>query len=95
MKLLKRDDLVESPFVCPICDAPLSKIQARAWNQDADGTWFAAEIEVDCTTEPDIDSDEWEEWFAGHYQTPYIDWLPLEQQILLWMRREFRFEMKD
>lgn len=97
MKLLESRACVTAPadFACPICGAQLAVIESRAWNQDEDGTWFATEVDIECTTEPDIDADEWEDWHAGHYRTPYIDWLPLEQRILQWMRREFRFNLKD
>lgn len=64
--------------VCPICSSDL-------WIEDIDDLPESETIDEDCSislgcvTEPDIDSDEWEEWFHGHWRTPYIDWLPVEQ----------------
>lgn len=60
-------DLPHDMFPCPICGKSLSA-QVMAWAQDAAGAWYATEVEIDCETEPDIEADEWDEWFANHYR---------------------------
>lgn len=77
---------------CPICGAGLMLDAGAATElDDATGEWIATEIELDCESEPDIDSDEWKEWLRWHYRMPYEDWLPLEQRILIAVRRKYYF----
>ncbi|MDE2101211.1 MAG: hypothetical protein KGL39_28455 [Patescibacteria group bacterium] len=77
---------------CPICGAALLLDAGQGCEQTADGTWIATELDLQCTSEPDIDSGEWDEWHRWHYRQPYTDWLPLEQRILRAVRRRFYFE---
>lgn len=74
---------------CPICDAKLN-VTVNEWYRDKWG-WVPYSIEIDCSTMPDMDSDEWQEWMNIHYEQPYSDWLPIEKSILYWMQREVRF----
>lgn len=77
---------------CPICGAGLLLDAGEATELDeSTGEWIATEINLDCESEPDIDSDEWDEWHRWHYSMPYVDWLPLEQRILMAVRRKFHF----
>lgn len=76
--------------VCPICGAALV-ITLEACELDDNNTWQASEIHVECTTEPDLDDAAWEPWHDGHDAMPYVDWLPLEQTLLDWLRRTHRF----
>lgn len=77
---------------CPICGAGLLlDAGAGAELDEATGEWIATEIELDCESEPGIDSDEWDEWHRWHYRMPYVDWLPLEQRILSALRRRYHF----
>ncbi len=79
---------------CPICDAPIA-VQFEAWEQDDDGSWIVERIDVDCTTGPDFDDDGYEDWFRGHWRYPYIDWLPVEERVLGWLRANVRFSSRE
>lgn len=77
---------------CPICGGKLTA-QVESWDQQHDGTWTASGIDVSCEHEPDIDGDQWEDWFANHYRMPYVDWLPVHTRLLTWMGGQFRFDL--
>lgn len=79
----------ESVAQCPICKAALILEGIEEWDADT-GEVAESGFTVECTTEPDIDSDEWPEWHRGHYAHPYIDWLPLEPVIHRWLTRNYR-----
>jgi hypothetical protein len=72
---------------CPICSAPIVVEDIGEWVAD---TGEILSMTPECTTEPDIDSDEWCDWFDGHWRRPYQDWLPLERPILAWLKRTHR-----
>lgn len=74
---------------CPICNGKIS-VTVTGWERDKWG-WIPVDIEIECTTAPDIDNEEWEEWHTWHYQQPYSDWLPLQIRIEEWMRKKVRF----
>lgn len=80
--------------VCPICAAALV-ITLEACELDDNDTWQASEIHVECTTEPDMEDAAWEPWQLWHYAMPYVDWLPLEQTLLAWLRCTHRFTETD
>jgi len=80
-------------IACPICGAPIVG-HFEAWEKTEDGNWQGAEhIKLDCTWEPDINSDEWEDWFESHWSTPYIDWLPLEIRLGEYINKKYRFKI--
>ena len=35
-----------------------------------------------------------QEWFLGHYSTPYVDWLPLEMRVKDWLKQRYRFSVE-
>ena len=77
--------------ICPICGSEIVLSEVGGLELDDNGEWIATEITLECTSEPDIDSDGWNDWLNSHYQTPYIDWLPLEQKILKVVRTRYYF----
>lgn len=84
-------------WICPDCDRLWVRETWRVFSiagVDPYTTESTTEISINCVTEPDIDSEEWEDWFSGHWSTPYIDWLPLTQAVLVWLKKNYRFEMK-
>jgi hypothetical protein len=73
---------------CPICGSKVYIIEVNEWGTD-EGEIVGAAFE--CETEPDIDSDEWEEWFHGHYSMPYVDWLPWENKVMTWLNQHYYY----
>lgn len=76
---------------CPICGGALFITGVNACEQEDNGDWIASEIDIDCENEPDIDSDEWEDWHRWHYSQPYTDWLPIDRQILRAVQNRYYF----
>jgi hypothetical protein len=95
MKTVNSDEIIEVPAeiaVCPKCGGKLY-VNLDAWTQDYDGTWKAEDPHTECENEPDIDSDDWEEWLAWHYNMPYIDWLPVDFDVERWLKQNYRFDL--
>jgi hypothetical protein len=86
--------LPQDVFPCPICGAQLY-VDADTWEEADDGGWQLADggCHLECTTEPDLDDDDWEEWHKGHYSMPYVDWLPLELEVLPWINARYRWQL--
>ena len=87
--------------ICPYCEASLV-LQVTGWGQLDDGTWAASLIDLDCVSEPDMPEDdddprieEWEGWMEGHSYMPYLHWLPVEDRVLYWLNRLFRWRLPD
>lgn len=76
---------------CPICGSKLLLDAGEGCEQDSNGEWIATEIDLQCTSEPDIESQEWDDWHRWHYSMPYVDWLPLEQRVLRAVRLKYYF----
>lgn len=96
MEILKTDTALEIPAevaVCPICSGELYA-QFDAWVEDG-GQWKASEVHLDCENEPDIDSEDWPSWHAGHYSMPYVDWLPICYIVLEWVNKNYSFDLDD
>ena len=73
--------------VCPVCGADIVVEHIFEWEYEGGKP---VSISIECVTEPDIDSDEWSDWFKGHWSTPYIDWLPINNRVLIWVQRNYR-----
>lgn len=87
-------EIPESLAKCPYCEAKLYA-HCNAWSQEEDGTWIAEEMEVDCDSEPDIDSGKWKAWFREHSDMPYVHWLPVRNTIEAWINQNYRFNVED
>jgi len=97
MEILKCDAILEVPkevAVCPKCDGKLY-VQFDAWEEDDDGTWYAAFVHTECENEPEIDSEDYEEWFDWHYDMPYVDWLPIDDDVERWLKQNYRFDIRS
>jgi endogenous inhibitor of DNA gyrase (YacG/DUF329 family) len=83
--------------LCPICGAPCKVWADESWSQDA-GDWIAEEVRIECTSEPGTETSDldncmdFDEWFNWHYRMPYVDWLPLEINVLREVQKRFRFD---
>lgn len=76
----------ESIAVCPICGEPIWIEDIQEVEEDGDRL-LPTTATITCSTEPDVDSDEWPAWHDGHFSTPYIDWLPIKNRILNWLEQ--------
>lgn len=79
------------PEPCPICGKGVIIEAVTEWGEN--GTIVHAEME--CETEPDIDSDEWPDWHAEHYHMPYVYWMPYELRALKWLAKTHRYDGKQ
>ena len=82
-------------IVCPICGGALLITDVEACELADNGDWIASEVNIDCENEPDMDSDEWEDWHRWHYSEPYTDWLPVDRIILRFLRANYRFPSEE
>ena len=76
--------------VCPYCQALLIA-SVSEWSEESDETKKANQIDVDCDSEPDIESPEWNDWLSSHSKLPYIYWMPIVTMIEDWINQNFRF----
>lgn len=83
-------------FRCPICGAKVVIDDIDEKEQNDDGTWQVSDcgLHISCETEPEIGSDDWDGWFSSHFSTPYIDWLPLDERVLSWINKHYRFQVQ-
>ena len=78
--------------VCPICGGKLIIVDVDAWYlEEQTGLWIAETVYVECEHEPDIESDDWEDFDNGHYSMPYVDWLPIIVKIEQWFQKHYRY----
>ena len=78
--------------ICPICKAPVIIEDIDEWETKT-GRVTQSGFHIDCSTEPDIDSIEWNDWFDSHWSTPYIDWLPVEIRVYRWFDERYRLQL--
>lgn len=94
LELLPSNAVIDVPAIvacCPYCDAAL-RVSANSWTEQR-GIWIADGIDVHCTNEPDIDSDEWGAWFGCHSYMPYVYQLPVDNRIMVWLEYRFHFDL--
>jgi hypothetical protein len=80
--------------VCPYCDGQLT-VYFDGFDQQDDGTWAAASLNVECETEPAVESKNWDDWFASHSDMPYVYQLPVDEEIKAWINKNFIFEIEN
>lgn len=84
--------LLPDTFRCPICGEKIYIEEVADWHEE-DGVLKALAVKVDCTTFPGFDDeDEFEAYMSEHYSMPYVDWLPLEQEITKWVNERYSWE---
>lgn len=92
--------------VCPYCDEPTPLVARISELEEANkrrGLWRVSEIELECTSEPELFDDEprmavrdeWEEWMNAHSYMPYVYWLPIDLRVLRWINELYRFVMVE
>ncbi len=89
MKYFDQDEPPEIPsdlFVCPICGAQVEFSEINEYEADT-GKVTNTGFRVTCTTEPDFDDPDFNEWMLGHFS---LDWMPLEMKIYQWLSMNYR-----
>lgn len=77
--------------LCPYCGGDLT-YRCTAWVQDDNGHWKSdGSFDFSCSSEPDIDSDDWKEWEAIHTVMPYVHQLPVDVRVTEWINERYRF----
>lgn len=95
--LIGPNSVIEIPAsvaLCPYCDGILSA-SFTAWEEDDNGDVKAIEMDLDCQTQPPLESGDWEDWTRQHSQMPYVYMLPVHDRVLKWINKRFRFEMPE
>lgn len=86
MQQLEARTIPKNVAVCPICGKKLWIEEIGEASQESD-RWIPQQVSVACEDEPDIDSEEWRDWHNWHYAMPYVDWLPISQDVLKWLQQ--------
>ncbi len=80
------DDGIAVPrgvLVCRFCEADLFATFDDTWiNGDE---WGAGMIGLDCTAEPDVDSEHFDEWMDGHEYETQSDQMEDEARVIAWL----------
>ena len=95
--------------VCPYCNEHLNEstpLVARLMGWEQSGKrrgvrmWKVSEIELECSSEPELDEDgeedeeAFESWVEFHSEMPYVYWLPVELRVRAWINACYRFVME-
>jgi hypothetical protein len=83
------------PQPCPICGAQVVLTAVTGGEEADDGRSIVTQADYDCTTEPAIESPEWQTWFRGHFVMPYVDWLPWEIDVLEWLNERYVYTWRN
>jgi len=103
MKLIDTNAVIDVPpevRLCPYCGEKLY-VQFSCWSQCEDGTWAADGVDLECTTEPELDefseddTAAWDNWFATHSEMPYMYWLPATVAVEKWVNEHYRFALME
>jgi hypothetical protein len=77
--------------VCPYCGAEIEAYY-ESWVEEDDGTWKGEDVQFDSACEPHFELPEWDDWFEGHKEMPYVYVLPVCQKIEKWINMNYRFQ---
>ncbi len=79
--------------LCPYCKGDLT-YECDGWDEDDNGQWESdGSFSIDCSTEPDMDSDDWEDWMQSHSEMPYVHQLPIDISVQKWINSRYRFRL--
>ncbi len=77
--------------VCPICGDRIMIDEIEDWSEKGIGEQLVIDehttVSVDCVSAPDIDDDEFDDFMARHWQSPYADWMPVQAVVTKWLRK--------
>ena len=99
MKYINKERPNEIPEIptevatCPLCGAKLVIEDIDEWEL-ATGRVTEAGLHITCSTQPEPDDTDFCNWWNWHYQTPYVDWLPICQRVYGWFDSRYRVGRK-
>lgn len=94
LKLIPDDHVFTAKRPCPYCGGEIS-CSANAWEESDDG-YIATDLDIQCSNEPDLDSEEWNEWDRLHGRCDYNEaWHQLHDRLVNAINRAFRFDMQN
>ncbi|HET8886814.1 MAG TPA: hypothetical protein VFM70_10735 [Salinimicrobium sp.] len=76
--------------LCPYCKGDLT-YTVDGMIEDEDGLWKADNVEAQCSNEPNIETDAWNDWFASHSDMPYVYQLPVDENVKEYINSKYRF----
>lgn len=88
--LVSKDKEFKFKNLCPYCKGNLT-YRCNGWEQDENGLWMADSFDMECSTEPDVESDEWEDWMQQHSEMPYVYQLPVDEKVKDFINKKYRF----
>lgn len=79
-------------FQCPICGAQVCFVEINEYETET-GKVTDTGFHISCTTEPEFDDPDYDDWLNNHFSMPYVDWLPLEVRVYKWLSAGFRLRL--
>lgn len=79
--------------LCPYCKGNLT-YRCNGWEQDDNGLWMADSFDMECSTEPDMESDEWEDWMQQHSEMPYVYQFQVDEKVKDFINKKYRFDVR-
>jgi hypothetical protein len=92
-KIVPEDKEFKFKGLCPYCQGDLT-YRCNGWELDENGLWMADSFDMECSTEPDMESEEWEDWMDNHSDMPYVHQLPVDERVKASINKYYRFELK-
>ena len=85
---------IKSP--CPYCGGKITA-SANAWEEDDEGNFYATDLDISCSNEPDIDDEEaWKNWDIEHGRGDDNEaWHQLHERIVRSMKAKVRFNLQN
>jgi hypothetical protein len=93
-KMVNENHKFKFKNLCPYCKGNLT-YEANGWEQDDNGLWMADSFDMECSTEPEMGSQEWEDWLSNHSEHPYIYQLPVDERVKEHINENYRFKIED
>lgn len=80
---------------CPYCGGKIT-CTVSAWEEEDDESWIATDLDIECGSEPPIDSRRWKDWEREHGGADWGQaWHDMKEALLRDMKRRFRFDMEN
>lgn len=77
--LVSEDKEFKFKNLCPYCKGNLT-YRCNGWD-------------IECSTKPDMESDDWEDWIHQHSEMPYVYQLPVDEKVKDFINKKYRFDL--